>query len=229
MLRRYPLGNVTGDGWLKEDLSRLAKGMGGWNQNAIDPFWQKTATDWESEFLCKALLGQVLLGWTSGDPDIRNRAASNIEKIVSSPFRQADGYLGFAQPAIRNQDYLGWPANQEIRALLLFYEANPSRTDVRDAARDYALWFARNWDRKVYADKANSYRYESARPGHGYVGLCVVDAVLEVNIARRKKRFSTGPRTIRIGPTPVRLLTTLRSTRCGRPAICRKCMPALSA
>ena len=116
VLRRYPLGNVTGDGWLKEDLSRLAKGMGGWNQDAIDPFWQKTATDWESQFLCKALLGQVLLGWTSGDPDIRNRAASNIEKIVSSPFRQADGYLGFAQPAIRNQDYLGWPANQEIRA-----------------------------------------------------------------------------------------------------------------
>ena len=178
-LHRYPLGSVTGDGWLQEDLSRLAKGMGGWNQDEIDPFWNKTATDWQSEFICKSLLGQVLLGWTSGDPDIRNRAVSNIDKIVSPPFKQADGYLGFAQPAIRNQDYLGWPANQEIRALLLFYEANPSRTDVRDAARDYALWFARNWDRKVYADKANGYRYESTRPGHGYVGLCVVDAVLE--------------------------------------------------
>jgi hypothetical protein len=54
-------------------------------------------------------LGQVLLGSTSGDPDIRNRAASNIDKIVSPPFKQADGYLGFAQPAIRNQDYMGYP------------------------------------------------------------------------------------------------------------------------
>jgi hypothetical protein len=177
VLRRYALGSVTGDGWLKEDLGRLAKGMGGWNQDAIDPFWKKTASDWESEFLCKSLLGQVLLGWTSGDADIRSRATSNINRIVSPPFNQADGYLGFAKPDIRSQDYLGWPANQEIRALLLFFEANPSRTDVRDAARDYALWFTKNWNRKVYADKANGYQLPT---GHGYVGLCVVDAVLEV-------------------------------------------------
>lgn len=180
VLRRYPLGSVTGDRWLKEDLRRLAKGMGGWNQDAIDPFWNKTATDWESEFLCKALLGQVLLGWTSGDADIQNRATSNIEKIAASPFHQADGYLGFAKPAIRNQDYLGWPANQQIRALLLYCEANPSRSDVRDAARDYTMWFVRNWNRTVYADKANSYGAPPVPPGHGYVGLCVVDAVLEV-------------------------------------------------
>jgi hypothetical protein len=183
VLQRYPLGSITGDGWLEEDLRRLAKGMGNWNQDAIEPFWNKTANDWQSEFLCKALLGQVLLGWTSGDAGIQRRAASNIERIVSSPFKQADGYIGFARPEILNQDYLGWPANQEIRALLLFYETNPSRTEVRDAARDYALWFARNWNRSVYADKANAYGdangHGNVPGGHGYVGLCVVEAVLE--------------------------------------------------
>ena len=27
-LHRYPLGSLTGDGWLKEDLDRLARAMG---------------------------------------------------------------------------------------------------------------------------------------------------------------------------------------------------------
>ena len=56
----------------------------------------------------------------------------------------------------------------------------PAPTSAMPLGTTRVLRFARNWDRKVYADKANSYRYESARPGHGYVGLCVVDAVLEV-------------------------------------------------
>ena len=179
-LHRYPLGSLTGDGWLKEDLDRLARAMGAWGQSAIDPFWQKSASDWESEFACKALLGQVLLGWSSGDAAIQDLAAANINRIVSPPFKGPDGYIGFAKPGIRTHDYLGWPANQQIRALLLFAEANPARTDVRDAARDYAMWFTGNWNRSVYADEANTYAGGEGIAGHGYVGLEVVEAVLEV-------------------------------------------------
>ena len=177
VLHKYPLGSITGEGWLKEDLDRLAKGMGGGLQGFIDPYWNKGAGDWESEFACKALLGQVLLGWGSGDKAIQNQATANIDRIVSAPFKGADGYVGFAREQIRGHDYLGWPANQEIRALLLFYEANPFRTDVRDAARDYSLWFARNWNPSVYGKPENSVAYEL--PGHGYVGLEVIEAVLE--------------------------------------------------
>ena len=99
-------------------LKPLGQGDGRLEQDEIDPFWNETATD-GSPSSYPSPCWQLLLGWTSEEPDIRNRTASNIKKIVSPPFKPGRRYLGFSPAGYSKPDYVGWPANQEIRASAL--------------------------------------------------------------------------------------------------------------
>lgn len=186
-LSKLPLGAVTAEGWIKEQLLRSKDGMGG-HMDELEPEligtpWLKYPTvekhpvygDMTLDFaagLCGELsgcywTGLVQLAFTLRDEELITKATRWVEGVLQT--QEIDGYLGtFAPGRDRMMDYNPWSASWCYRALLSFYEAT-ERKDVLDAVHRALLWFCRHWtDYKT--DYAGPFIIEPMIIVYGYTG-----------------------------------------------------------
>lgn len=184
-LYKYPLGSIVGNGWIDTELSRSVSQMGtrlaDFEYDTLkSPLWDRTrntywdytgpnSAGWYGEFASKYLWGQVLLAYTSGDTALQSTVTTWINQIVNN-LQESTGYIGpFKTTDNRDQDNHGFAVNYQILAMLAYYEANPTRTDVLNAARDGILWFVDNWDSTTWSTN-----------NHGYCGYFIIQAALGV-------------------------------------------------
>lgn len=163
-LSKLPLGAITAQGWLREQLLRNKEGMGGHldelepdmianpfiNYSAFKrmPFQQvdddRTHTaGWSGEISGYYWTGLVQLAFTLQDEELIAKATRWVEGVLKH--QEPDGYLGsFPEYTDRMADYNPHSANMCYRALLSFYEAT-GRQDVLDAVYRGLLWFCEKW------------------------------------------------------------------------------------
>ncbi len=161
---RLPLGSVTAQGWLKEQLLRNKEGMGGHldelepdllgtpfiNYNTVkkhpflgDPADPILAAGWGGELSGVYWTGLIELAFTLQDDELIAKATKWIEGVLKH--QEPDGYLGsFPADLDRMVDYNAIGATWCYRAMLAFYDAT-GRQDVLDAVHRGLLWFCENW------------------------------------------------------------------------------------
>jgi len=165
-LDRYPLGSVTADGFLKEQLLRNKHGMGGHLDELepgmiADPFIQKSyvpqwgdgdQSGWGAEISGNYWTGLIELAFTLQDEQLIAKVTDWVDGMLRH--RRADGYLGtYYEPDAKiYEDYNAWGTACAMRGLIAFYEVT-RRQDVLDAVHECMLWFTRTWA----GDKKTSY------------------------------------------------------------------------
>lgn len=162
-----PLGSITAQGFLREQLLLSKDGIGGHLPEIEpamihDPYikenyvaeWQSiNQAGWGAEISGNYWTGLILLAFTLQDEELMKKAEDWINAVLKN--RREDGYLGTYR---RNddsiyEDYNAWGTACGMRALLYYYDAT-GREDVFDAVYKCMLWFCDKWagDRKtVYA------------------------------------------------------------------------------
>lgn len=160
---KLPLGSVTAEGWLKDQLLRNKEGMGG-HLDELEPDMIATpflnysafkkhpilgeadptfAAGWSGEISGTYWTGLVQLAFTLDDKELIEKATKWVEGVLKH--QEADGYLGsYPVETDRKADYNAWSATWCYRALLAFYEAT-GRQDVLDAVYRGLLWFCDDW------------------------------------------------------------------------------------
>lgn len=165
-LSSLPLGSITAEGFLKEQLIRNKNGMGGHLDEIepgmiANPFIHKTyvkqwgegdQSGWGAEISGNYWTGLVMLAFTLNDPELIAKAESWVNGVLKN--QRADGYLGtyYEEDALIYEDYNAWGNACGMRALLYYYEAT-GRQDVFDAVYRSMLWFCDHWA----GDKKTSY------------------------------------------------------------------------
>lgn len=157
-LSSLPLGSITAEGFLKEQLIRNKNGMGGHLDEIepgmiANPYVNKTyvkqwgdgdQSGWGAEISGNYWTGLVLLAFTLNDPELIAKAENWVNGALKN--QRADGYLGtyYEEDALIYEDYNAWGNACGMRALLYFYEAT-GRQDVFDAVYRCMLWFCDHW------------------------------------------------------------------------------------
>ncbi len=156
-LSRLPLGSVTAEGWLRDQLIRSKNGMGGHldelepkmiantfiNYSCFEHPNKTFAAGWSSEISGTYWTGLVELAFTLNDEDLKKKAEKWVNGVIKH--QEADGYLGgYPADTNRNADYNAWGANWCYRAMLSYYDAT-GREDVLNAVYKGLLWFCDNW------------------------------------------------------------------------------------
>lgn len=161
-----PLGSVTAEGFLKEQLIRSKNGMGGYldklapsmiaspyvNKQYVKNWDHKLQSGWGAEISGNYWCGLINLAYTLNDAELIEKATNWVNSMMKN--QREDGYLGtFYEPDARiYDDFNAWGTACGMRALLAFYEAT-GREDVMNAVYHCMLWFTENWD----GDKKTSY------------------------------------------------------------------------
>lgn len=172
-LERLPLGSVTAQGWLREQLLRSKTGMGG-NLDVLEPEMigkpyvtraheSKVSPGWSGEISGTYWAGLVQLAFTLNDPELIAKADKWVHDCIA--LQEEDGYLGsYRATDNRLEDYSAWSANWCYRALLSWYDATGER-EVLDAVHRSLLWYVDHWkgDQKT-----------------NYVGTTLMEAMIEV-------------------------------------------------
>jgi len=163
-LHKLPLGAVTADGWLREQLLRSKDGTGGHLDelepdmianpfidysafkrmpNAVADADPTFAAGWSSEISGTYWTGLVQLAFTLGDAELIAKADKWVSGVLKH--QEPDGYLGgYPVHTDRMADYNAWSSAWCYRALLSYYEAT-GRREVLDAVHRGLLWFCENW------------------------------------------------------------------------------------
>ena len=171
-LHKLPLGSITAQGWLKEQLMRNKAGMGG-HLDELEPDMIATpfinyssfkrlphaqgdadpsfAAGWCSEISGTYWTGLVQLAFTLNDPELIAKADAWIAGVLKH--QEEDGYLGgYPKHTDRQADFNAWGSAWLYRAMLSYYEAT-GREEVLEAVHKGLLWFCENWS----GDKKTDY------------------------------------------------------------------------
>ncbi len=157
-LNRFPVGSITAEGFLKDQLLRSKEGMGGHlyelePEMIADPFVSKSyvkrwgdgdQSGWGAEISGNYWTGYIQMAFTLNDPELIARATQWVDDMLKN--QREDGYLGtYYEPDAKiYEDYNAWGTFCGMRGLLAFYEAT-GREDVFDAVYRCMLWFCDTW------------------------------------------------------------------------------------
>ncbi|MBR4099506.1 MAG: glycoside hydrolase family 127 protein [Clostridia bacterium] len=157
-LIRFPLGSITPNGFLKEQMLRNKHGLGG-HLDEIEPemirapFIDKVyvprwgdgdQSGWGAEISGSYWTGLIQLAYTLNDTELINKAEEWVNAMLKK--QKPDGYLGtyYEDDAKIYEDYNAWGTSHGMIALLAFYEAT-KRQDVLSAVHRCLLWFCDKW------------------------------------------------------------------------------------
>ncbi len=182
-LERLPLGKITAQGWLKEQLQRSKAGMGG-HLDELEPemigkpyvdrnHHSPVSPGWSGEISATYWTGLIQLAFTLNDPELIAKANSWVHATIA--LQEADGYLGSYRPTEnRLEDYSSWSANWCYRVLLSWYEATGEK-EVLDAVHRGLIWFTVNWkgDQKT-----------------NYAGPTLIESMIDVYLKTGDKRLA---------------------------------------
>lgn len=152
-LQRLPLGKVTAEGWLKEQLTRSKNGMGG-HLDELEPemiarpyidrdHHSKVSPGWSGEISATYWTGLIQLAFTLNDKELIDKVDRWVHGVLA--LQEKDGYLGSYRPnENRLEDYSAWSTNWCCRVLLAWYDAT-GEEKVLDAVHRGLLWFVENW------------------------------------------------------------------------------------
>lgn len=157
-LKKYPLGAIKADGFLRDQLLRGKSGMAGnlyklEPEMIADPFIKKSYVKawvdgnqegWGAEISGNFWTGYIQHAWVLDDAEMKKIATEWVDAVLKR--QRPDGYLGTycEEGADMYDDYNAWGTACGMRGLLAFYEAT-GRRDVLDAVHACMLWFVRNW------------------------------------------------------------------------------------
>ena len=165
-LLALPLGSITAQGFLREQLLRSKEGMGG-HLDELEPemialpfvdrkyvkLWgDGDQAGWGAEISGNYWSGLIELAFSLGDEELNKKGTDWVNAVIKK--QREDGYLGTYTQENDNpfEDYNAWGTACGMRGLLFFYEAT-GRKDVLDAVHRCMLWFCDNWA----GDKKTSY------------------------------------------------------------------------
>lgn len=165
-LLALPLGSITAQGFLREQLLRSKEGMGG-HLDELEPemialpfvdrkyvkLWgDGDQAGWGAEISGNYWSGLIELAFSLGDEELIKKVTDWVNAVIKK--QREDGYLGTYTQENDNpfEDYNAWGTACGMRGLLFFYEAT-GRKDVLDAVHRCMLWFCDNWA----GDKKTSY------------------------------------------------------------------------
>lgn len=157
-LKRFPLGTIKAEGFLKEQLLIGKEGMAGHlyelePEMIRDPYINKSyvkrwgptiQSGWSAEISGNYWTGYIQHAFTLGDEEMINIATDWVNKMMTK--QKEDGYLGtyYEEDARIYEDYNAWGTSCAMRGLIAFYEAT-GRQDVLDAVHRCMLWFCDKW------------------------------------------------------------------------------------
>ncbi|MDO4587951.1 MAG: glycoside hydrolase family 127 protein [Planctomycetia bacterium] len=152
-LDRLPLGKVTAQGWLKDQLTRCKAGMGG-HLDELEPemigkpyvdrdHHSPVSPGWSGEISGTYWAGLIQLAFTLNDKELIDKVERWVHATMA--LQESDGYLGSYRPnENRLEDYSAWSANWCYRVLLSWYEATGDEEVLKSVHRGL-LWFVENW------------------------------------------------------------------------------------
>ena len=150
---RLPLGSITAQGWIHQQLLRSKDGMGG-HLDELEPEMigrpyvtrdhQSTVSPgWSGEISGTYWAGLIPLAFTLNDAELVAKADRWVHTFLA--LQEEDGYLGSYRPTEnRQEDYCPWSANWGYRALLAWYDATGEQA-VLDAVHKGLLWYVEHW------------------------------------------------------------------------------------
>ena len=157
-LKRFPLGAIHAQGFLKDQMLRGKDGMAGHLYELEpgmirDPYISKTHVDswhgydqlgWAAEISGNYWSGYIQYAFTLNDREMIDIATDWVNQMLTK--QREDGYLGtYDEPdADVYEDYNAWGTNCVMRGLIAFYEVT-GREDVLDAIHKCMLWYVRVW------------------------------------------------------------------------------------
>ena len=157
-LKRFPLGAIQAEGFLRDQLLRGKDGMAGhlWELEPgmiADPFIRKTEVDqwasgdqlgWGAEISGNYWTGYIQHAFVLNDGEMIARATEWVNAVLAR--QRPDGYLGTydEKGADIYDDYNAWGTACGLRGLFAFWEAT-GREDVLDAIHRCLLWFCETW------------------------------------------------------------------------------------
>ena len=159
-------GEITARGWLKAQLERSLRGLGG-HLGEIEPDQMEKPyvsrdfdpangarglVDWCAEMGAEFPLGQATLAYALGDGALLEKAAWRVRAAMA--LQEPDGYLGAYRPGDdRQRDFNAWGCHIFYRAMLCEY-ARTGDASILDAVHRGLLWFAENWSGERKTDYA---------------------------------------------------------------------------
>ena len=153
VFERLPLGAITAQGWIHQQLSRSKEGMGG-HLDELEPemigrpyvtreHQSKVSPGWSGEISGTYWAGLVPLAFTLHDPELIAKADRWVHAFLA--LQEEDGYLGsYRKTENRQEDYSPWSANWGYRALLAWYDATGEEA-VLEAVHKGLLWYVEHW------------------------------------------------------------------------------------
>ena len=163
-LKRFPLGALHAEGFIKDQMLRGKEGMAG-NLYKLepgmirDPYLRRTRVPiwapvkqvgWGAEISANYWSGYIQYAFVLGDEEMIRTATEWVDEMLKRA--RPDGYLGayFMDDDLREEDFNALGTTVAMRGLLAFYEAT-GREDVLKAVYRCMLWFCENWagDRKT--------------------------------------------------------------------------------
>lgn len=184
-LSKLKLGSITALGWLKEQLGREAKGIGG-NLNLLEPnlidepyrsrkhekkMDKSYRAGYCAEMSAGYWLGLIQLAFTLNDYDLKKKAKQWVCDLLS--IQEESGYIGcYKKTDNRNEDYNAWGTNMAIQALLSYYEATKDEK-ILEACHKGLLWFVKKW-----ADNKTE-----------YAGVTLIESMIIVYLYTGDKRL----------------------------------------
>ncbi|MBR5528031.1 MAG: glycoside hydrolase family 127 protein [Clostridia bacterium] len=157
-LKRFPLGSIHAEGFLKEQMLIGKDGICGHlhelePQMIADPYvnrtyveaWDKVAQlGWGGEISANYWTGYIQYAFTLNDEEMIKTATNWVNAMMKK--QRDDGYLGTydEEDAPKYDDYNAWSSTCAMRGLIAFYEAT-GREDVIEAVHRCMLWFCNTW------------------------------------------------------------------------------------
>jgi mannose/cellobiose epimerase-like protein (N-acyl-D-glucosamine 2-epimerase family) len=157
-LKRFPLGAIHAQGFLKDQMLRGKDGIAGHLYELepgmiLDPYINKTQVNswsghdqlgWGAEISGNYWSGYIQYAFTLNDREMMDIATDWVNKMLTN--QREDGYLGTYDDPDANvyEDYNAWGTNCVMRGLIAFYEVT-GREDVLDAIHKCMLWYTRVW------------------------------------------------------------------------------------
>ena len=157
-LKKYPLGAIKADGFLREQLIRGKSGLAGnlyklEPEMIAEPFVKKTYVKawvdgnqegWGAEISGNFWTGYIQHAFVLDDEEMKKIATEWVDAVLKR--QRPDGYLGtYCEPgANMYDDYNAWGTACGMRGLLAYYEAT-GREDVLRAVHSCMVWFVENW------------------------------------------------------------------------------------
>ena len=165
-LKRFPLGAIHAQGFLKEQMLRGKEGMAGhlfelepgmiWdpylNRTNVGSWTGAHQLGWGAEIAGNYWSGYIQYAFTLDDKEMIATATDWVGRMLTR--QREDGYLGtYDEPdADVYEDFNAWGTMSVMRGLIAFYEVT-GREDVLDAVYKCMLWYTRVWA----GDKKTSY------------------------------------------------------------------------